>query len=221
MAFNATKFQERAKFKHHEASHDFVCKHCGHESESYAAKIYHVRTHKAEHYRCELCHFVGSTKISLETHIKYKHTEAMCDLCGKVVSCGATLRIHKYEVHKLKRKKLDEVKKFFCHICGKPYCSKQVLKKHIVKHSREDSTVNKLMLEDVSEYKYMCTRHNNCKKYFKKAGYLKKYVNFDFVLKNYRKQNGPVNNSFSYVPKTLQYTVELYCKASFKRNKNK
>ena len=184
MAFNATKFQERAKFKHHEASHDFVCKHCGHESESYAAKIYHVRTHKAEHYRCELCHFVGSTKISLETHIKYKHTEAMCDLCGKVVSCGATLRIHKYEVHKLKRKKLDEVKKFFCHICGKPYCSKQVLKKHIVKHSREDSTVNKLMLEDVSEYKYMCTRHNNCKKYFKKAGYLKKYVNFDFVLKN-------------------------------------
>ena len=32
------------------------------------------------------------------------------------------------------------------------------------------------MNEDPSEYKYMCTRHTNCKKYFKKARYLRNHL---------------------------------------------
>ena len=62
-----------------------------------------------------------------------------------------------------------EPKKFFCHICGKPYCSKQVLRKHMIKHNNEDSLVNKHMIEDPAEYKYKCSRHDNCKLYFKTA----------------------------------------------------
>ena len=32
------------------------------------------------------------------------------------------------------------------------------------------------MNEDPTEYKFMCTRHDNCKKYFKKAKYLKRHL---------------------------------------------
>jgi hypothetical protein len=58
------------------------------------------------------------TKKSLDSHIKWKHVEAMCELCGKSFTCGANLNIHKTEVHKLKPKKSmigsnGEPKKFF------------------------------------------------------------------------------------------------------------
>jgi transcription elongation factor Elf1 len=127
------------------------------------------------HFPCTLCIFVGSSQKSLDSHLKWKHVEAMCELCGKSFTCGANLNIHKTEVHKLKIRKSqklgssNEPKKFFCHICGKPYCSKQVLRKHMIKHNNEDSLVNKHMIEDPGEYKYKCSRHENCKKYFKTA----------------------------------------------------
>ena len=127
------------------------------------------------HFPCTLCIFVGSSQKSLDSHLKWKHVEAMCELCGKSFTCGANLNIHKTEVHKLKIRKSqklgssNEPKKFFCHICGKPYCSKQVLRKHMIKHNNEDSLVNKHMIEDPGEYKYKCSRHDNCKKYFKTA----------------------------------------------------
>lgn len=65
---------------------------------------------------------------------------------------------------------------FPCHLCRKSYDRKATLEKHLTSHAREDSTVNKIMKEDPSEYKYMCTRHANCKKYFKKARYLKSHL---------------------------------------------
>ena len=39
----------------------------------------------------------------------------------------------------------------------------------MIKHNNEDSLVNKHMIEDPGEYKYKCSRHDNCKKYFKTA----------------------------------------------------
>ena len=57
------------------------------------------------HFPCGLCIFVGSSQKSLDSHIKWKHVEAMCELCGKSFTCGANLNIHKTEVHKLKPKK--------------------------------------------------------------------------------------------------------------------
>ena len=65
---------------------------------------------------------------------------------------------------------------FPCHLCSKTYERKATLEKHLQSHSREDSTVNRIMNEDPYEYKYMCTRHTNCKKYFKKARYLKNHL---------------------------------------------
>lgn len=174
--YNSYLFKEKGKFKHHESSHDLQCKKCGLICESFAAKIYHNRTHKKNNFPCEQCKFIGSSQRSLDSHIKYKHIEAMCELCGKSFSCGATLDIHKNAIHK-PRLPRDQQKKYFCHICGNSFCSKQVLKKHLFKHSNEDSLVNKYMAEDPSEYKFMCTRHDNCKKYFKKADYLRKHIN--------------------------------------------
>ena len=113
----------------------------------------------------------------MDSHVKFKHTIALCDFCGKNFSCGATLEIHKNAVHKPKDKKLiDDSAKFFCELCGKAYCSKPVLRKHLRSHANEDSIVNRNMYEDPTEYKYMCTRHDNCKKYFKKAKYLKRHI---------------------------------------------
>ena len=44
--YNSYLFKERAKFKHHESTHDMTCKHCGYLCESQNGKIYHMRTHK-------------------------------------------------------------------------------------------------------------------------------------------------------------------------------
>lgn len=167
--YNNYLFKEKNKFKHHEASHDLHCKICNVVFESFNAKTYHMRTHKKVNFPCSHCIFVGSSQKGLDSHVKFKHTVALCDFCGKNFSCGATLEIHKNAVHRSKDKRPEEVEKFFCHICGKAYCSKPVLRKHLRSHANEESIVNRHMYEDPSEYKYMCTRHDNCKKYFKKA----------------------------------------------------
>ena len=157
--YNPYLFREKNKFKHHETAHELQCRICNEEFETLNAKIYHMRTHKKDNYPCSQCIFVGSSQKALDSHVKFKHTVALCDFCGKNFSCGATLEIHKNAVHKPKDKKLiDDSAKFFCHICGKAYCSKPVLRKHLRSHANEDSIVNKNMYEDPTEYKYMCTR---------------------------------------------------------------
>ena len=50
------------------------------------------------------------------------------------------------------------------------------------------------MNEDPSEYKYMCTRHSNCKKYFKKARYLRNHL-YKFANQPY-----PENAGAHYMP---------------------
>ena len=50
------------------------------------------------------------------------------------------------------------------------------------------------MTEDPSEYKYMCTRHPNCKKYFKKARYLRNHL-YKFANIPY-----PENATSHYMP---------------------
>ncbi len=176
--FNSYLFSEKNKFKHHESTHDKQCNVCDAQFDSIAGKKFHMRLHKNVNFPCPYggkCIFVGSSQKSLDSHIKYKHVEAMCEICGKNFSSGATLDIHVKQVHqKIKPKKSDE--KFFCHICGKSYARKTVLRKHIRSHSNKKSTINKLMFDDPKMYKFKCTKHDNCKKYFKKARYLKRHL---------------------------------------------
>ena len=120
--YNSYLFREKNKFKHHEASHELHCRVCSEVFETLNAKIYHMRTHRKDNFPCKQCIFVGSSQKALDSHVKFKHTIALCDFCGKNFSCGATLEIHKNAVHKPKDKKLiDDSAKFFCHVSNHSY----------------------------------------------------------------------------------------------------
>ena len=61
---------------------------CGLELPSPTERKFHQRTHKSGHVRCphEGCIFVGTEQKTVDTHVRFLHTRAVCDVCGKEFS---------------------------------------------------------------------------------------------------------------------------------------
>lgn len=195
--FNRFLFRELNRYKNHVETHQLDCKICGESFPNATVRRFHQRTHKKTHVKCskEGCKWVGNTSSALNTHIYFVHTRVLCDLCGKEVSNRNSLDLHRSTAHQPREAK------FCCEICGKGYQTKGVLSKHVRRHNREDSLVNKWMNDNPNDYKFVCTLHKNCKKYFKSAKRLRAHT------KNYENKDYPSNcasNFRPHMPETLE-----------------
>ncbi|TRY68908.1 hypothetical protein TCAL_12788 [Tigriopus californicus] len=188
--FNRFLFRELNRYKNHVETHQLDCKICGESFPNATVRRFHQRTHKKTHVKCskEGCKWVGNTASALNTHIYFVHTRVLCDLCGKEVSNRNSLDLHRSTAHQPREAK------FRCEICGKGYQTKGVLSKHIRRHNREDSLVNKWMNDNPNDYKFVCTLHKNCKKYFKSAKRLRAHT------KNYENKDYPANCASNFRP---------------------
>ena len=65
---------------------------------------------------------------------------------------------------------------FYCEICGRAYRTKNERDKHVVRHNKDNCLMDRWMHEDPKLYKYECTKHTTCKRYFKKAYSLRKHL---------------------------------------------
>ena len=166
-------FSEKNKYKHHVESHKLTCKKCGETFPNATVRIFHERTHRQNFVSCtkEGCKWVGRSDKSLATHIRIFHTHELCDLCGKEFANSQSLALHMTSYHQPKKPN-----SWFCEVCGKGYSSKNILDKHVKRHYKENSLVNKWMHDSPNEYKYECTRHTNCKKYFKTEAQFKRHI---------------------------------------------
>jgi Zinc-finger of C2H2 type len=119
-------------------------------------------------------------------------------LCGKEFANSQSLALHMTSYHQPKKPN-----SWFCEVCGKGYSSKNILDKHVKRHYKENSLVNKWMHDSPNEYKYECTKHNNCKKYFKTEAQFKRHMKTfstrDYPTKcatQYRPDIDPSNQNF-------------------------
>jgi hypothetical protein len=179
--FNKYIFSENKVYTHHMRLHKKgrTCKFCGLEFESHTLKKWHQRTHNT-HFLCpkEGCKFVGTEQKTVDTHVRFSHVAVVCDLCGKEYTSVNTLYAHRSAVHE--PRKNDHP----CEICGRPFNSASELRKHIRRHNKDNSLINKWMKDDPREYKYVCSAHDNCKKYFKTAQLLRMHMR-RFMNKDY------------------------------------
>ena len=95
---------------------------------------------------------------------------------------------------------------FYCEICGRAYRTKNERDKHVVRHNRDNCLMDRWMHEDPKLYKYECTKHTDCKKYFKKAYSLRKH------LKRMGNKDYPTNISRFFRPEIPpdQETIKDY-----------
>ncbi len=174
--FNTYVFAEVNRYKHHVENHIRTCKVCGKEFPTATERKFHQRTHRQKFFKCqsETCNYVGTTEKALETHIKFLHTSAICDTCGKEFSSTNTLYAHRQSAHQ--ERLLDQI----CEVCGRGFPNQSQLRKHVKRHQVQNSRVNLGMHERAEDYKFTCTMHDNCKKYFKTEKHLRQhYRNFE------------------------------------------
>ena len=132
------------------------------------------------------------------THIRIFHTHELCDLCGKEIANSQSLALHMTSYHQPKKPN-----SWFCEVCGKGYSSKNILDKHVKRHYKENSLVNKWMHDSPNEYKYECTKHNNCKKYFKTEAQFKRH------MKTFATRDHLLQNFFPLTDKAVNYCYIL------------
>ena len=112
---------ETRRYHIHLQSHQLVCKTCGLEFTNCQLRKFHERTHKAGSFYCPFqqskgCKYVGRSQKSIETHVRYKHTSATCEHCGKGFKNIKSLTLHTEVFHLPNRPK-----QFSCHLCGRAY----------------------------------------------------------------------------------------------------
>ena len=190
----------------HVESHKRQCKFCGETFPSGAARRYHERTHRENFFKCkvETCTYVGRSQQAVDTHVRFKHKKEICEQCGKEFQNIQCLNLHRFddiiirlgpsiyiydiqwylttkiitfyfffrEVYHLPK----TPNSFYCEICGRAYRTKNERDKHVVRHNRDNCLMDRWMHEDPKLYKYECTKHTDCKKYFKKAYSLRKHL---------------------------------------------
>ena len=149
--YNKNLFSERNKYRHHLETHKLKCKICSESFETFTQRKFHQRTHHKVYFKCTEgeCKWVGATKSSLDTHIKFCHTRIECKICNKAFACVNSLGLHTAAAHKPTGVTHD------CDICGKSYGSKPVLNKHKKRHQKENSLVNKWMADKEGKFNKM------------------------------------------------------------------
>merc|ERR1719270_1953201 len=180
--------ETRRAYARHVQLHDHNCKICGETFPNGTQRKFHERSHKEYSVKCphENCHYVGSSQQAVDTHVKHAHSTLVCDLCGKV-TVAQNLKLHMATHH------APKTFEFICAICGKGYSTKNILDKHLKRHSNPDSLINKWMTEP-SEFKFECKEHDNCKRFFKSEKRLKEH------LRKYGGKAYPANLARQYVP---------------------
>ena len=186
--FSKYTLQTRRAYARHVQLHDHNCKICGENFPNGTQRKFHERSHKEYSVKCphENCHYVGSSQQAVDTHVKHAHSTLVCDLCGKV-TVAQNLKLHMATHH------APKTFEFICAICGKGYSTKNILDKHLKRHSNPDSLINKWMTEP-SEFKFECKEHDNCKRFFKSEKRLKEH------LRKYSGKAYPANLARQYVP---------------------
>ncbi len=172
--YNAYIQSEKAKYDKHVAIHNTTCRICGETFPNMPAKRNHQRTHRESHFPCTAkknCKYVGTTQEALDKHVQYFHTRIICELCGKDYTNKNSLSLHIALTHN-KQVQSDLV----CSFCGKVgFCHEYELKRHEKRHRIPNSNVNKWM-ENKSTGFVCPLSHDNCKRYFKKASYVRKHI---------------------------------------------
>ncbi len=172
--YNAFIQSEKAKYDKHVAIHNTTCRICGKVFPNMPAKRNHQRTHRKEHYPCTAkkgCKYVGTTKEMLEKHIQYFHTRIVCELCGKDYTSKNSLALHISLTH---NKQVDP--SLVCSFCGKTgFHHDYELRRHEKRHTKPNSNVNRWMENKTTGFVCPLT-HDNCKRYFKKASYVRKHI---------------------------------------------
>ncbi len=172
--YNAFIQSEKAKYEKHVATHDTTCKICGKVFPNMPAKRNHQRTHRENYFPCTSkkgCKYVGRTQEMLDKHIQYFHTRIICELCGKDYTNKNSLSLHISLTHNKK-----VCPDLVCSFCGKVgFHHEYELKRHEKRHIKPGSTSNGSL--ENKGMGYVCPlNHDNCKKYFKKASFVRKHI---------------------------------------------
>ncbi|KRT78412.1 zinc-finger associated domain containing protein, partial [Oryctes borbonicus] len=121
---------------HHETNEAHMCEICGKRFKTRSYLQFHLKGHTQtaanKEFKCKTCGDVYLRFQDLMLHNRKVHptTEKKhcCEFCGEFFSRKDTLRHHRNRVHL-------KIQRQFCHICGKGYLYKSLLKKHMVVHS--------------------------------------------------------------------------------------
>ena len=156
------KFCEPASAKKHiELAHNqspFTCEVCSTSFHSKQAKEYHNTlkhsTSKASE-KCDVCHKVLASKISLRNHMMYVHSEERkfeCKSCDQKFKQKKSLKKHYLQVHSINQyqemyHEPESEMRYSCEQCGSHYKQKATLNHHIrQKHNqhigKSDMTCN-------------------------------------------------------------------------------
>ncbi|XP_048003410.1 oocyte zinc finger protein XlCOF6-like isoform X6 [Leguminivora glycinivorella] len=124
---------ESHRKSHYKTSSSFKCKECDETFETQHKLIYHSQKNhtSANKFKCPKCPEVLGSKYLKKRHLAFVHdvksAQFQCDECQKIFSLKNKLLQHKLRVH-LKERNVA------CEICGHKVFSKDLLKRHMVKH---------------------------------------------------------------------------------------
>ncbi|XP_053622977.1 zinc finger protein 729-like [Plodia interpunctella] len=111
---------------------DNRCNKCYRSYSSEAALAAHTRrVHRQDKLKCPKCPEILRTTYIRQRHMALVHDvkkyQFSCDICAKTFTCLSVVAQHKARMHM-------KEKNFACEICGFKVFSKDLLKKHMVKH---------------------------------------------------------------------------------------
>ncbi|XP_068625795.1 zinc finger protein 420-like isoform X6 [Battus philenor] len=100
-------------------------------SSNYALSNHYMKVHRSDKLRCPKCPEILASRYLKKRHLALVHdvksSQFACELCSKVFTTKSALVQHTSRVH-LKEKSVG------CEICGFKVFSKELLKRHMVKH---------------------------------------------------------------------------------------
>ncbi|XP_055837341.1 zinc finger protein 728 [Episyrphus balteatus] len=119
-----TESKLHAHLKSHDTNEEYPCQFCPKLCISQMSLSVHVaRKHNNNYKTCPTCKSTCSSEEALIEHIEMQHTEAKCEICGKVTKNKRNLQVHIQMIH-------SQVKRFFCSVCNKGYFNNSDLKNH-------------------------------------------------------------------------------------------